>query len=77
MRQRLFALLLYVVMLLFVIVTAPLMVRGPRKIAELIPDGLPDVLAYGYYPALLTGLISSPWWSCIAWRCRSHCRRTG
>jgi membrane protein len=56
-RQRLFALLLYVVMLLFVIATAPLMVRGPRKIAQLIPEGLRDVLAYGYYPALLTGLI--------------------
>jgi membrane protein len=56
-RQRLFALLLYVVMLLFVIVTAPLMVRGPRKLAEFIPDGMQDVLAYGYYPALLTGLI--------------------
>src|SRR5271169_3574366 len=56
-RQRFFALLLYVVMLLFLIVTAPLMVRGPRKLAQLIPDGLQDVLAYGYYPALLTGLI--------------------
>jgi len=56
-RQRLFALLLYVVMLLFLIVTAPLMVRGPRKLAQLIPDGLQDVLAYGYYPALITGLI--------------------
>ncbi len=56
-RQRLFALMLYVVMLLFLIVTAPLMVRGPRKLAEFIPDGLQDVLAYGYYPALLTGLI--------------------
>src|ERR1700757_1695149 len=56
-RQRLFALLLYVVMLLFVIVTAPLMVRGPRKLAEFIPNGLQDVLAYGYYPALITGLI--------------------
>jgi membrane protein len=56
-RQRLFALLLYVVMLLFLIVTAPLMVRGPRKLAQFIPDGLQDVLAYGYYPALLTGLI--------------------
>jgi membrane protein len=58
-RQRLFALGLYVVMLLFVIVTAPLMVRGPRKLAELIPDGLQDVLAYGYYPALLAGLIAT------------------
>src|ERR1700757_2983524 len=56
-RQRLFALMLYVVMLLFLIVTAPLMVRGPRKLAEFTPDGLQAVLAYGYYPALLTGLI--------------------
>src|SRR3984885_10459980 len=56
-RQRLFALLLYVVMLLFLIVTAPLMVRGPRKLAQFIPNGLQDVLAYGYYPALITGLI--------------------
>src|ERR1700722_2907282 len=56
-RQRFFALGLYVVMLIGVIVTAPLMVRGPRKLAEFIPDGLQDVLAYGYYPALLTGLI--------------------
>jgi membrane protein len=56
-RQRLFALLLYVVMLLFVIATAPLMVRGPRKLAQFIPDGLQDVLAYGYYPALITGLV--------------------
>lgn len=56
-RQRFFALALYVVMLLFLIVSAPLMVRGPRKIAELIPDGLEDLLAYGYYPALITGLV--------------------
>lgn len=56
-RQRLFALFLYMVMLMFLIVTAPLMVRGPRKLAQFIPDGLQDVLAYGYYPALLTGLI--------------------
>src|SRR6202043_3818682 len=56
-RQRFFALGLYVVMLVFLIVTAPLMVRGPRKLAEFIPNGLQDVLAYGYYPALLPGLI--------------------
>src|ERR1700733_6195824 len=58
-RQRLFALGLYMVMLLFVIVTAPLMVRGPRKLAEFIPNRLQDVLAYGYYPALLAGLIAT------------------
>jgi membrane protein len=56
-QQRLFALLLYVVMLLFVIATAPLMVRGPRKIAELLPHGWADLLRFGYYPALIGGLV--------------------
>jgi membrane protein len=56
-RQRLFALLLYVVMLLFVIATAPLMVRGPRKIAEMLPDGWAYLLSFGYYPALIGGLV--------------------
>src|SRR5277367_1701351 len=56
-RQRLFALFLYLVGLVVVVVAAPLMVRGPRKLAEFIPNGLQDVLAYGYYPALLAGLI--------------------
>jgi len=58
-RQRFYALALYVVALLFVILTAPLLVRGPRKLADVIPDGLQDVLAYGYYPALLAGLIAT------------------
>src|ERR1700749_489419 len=58
-RQRLFALFLYMVMLLVVVAPGPLMVRGPRKLAEFIPDGLQDVLAYGYYPALLAGLIAT------------------
>lgn len=55
-RQRLFALFLYVVMLVFVVATAPLVVVGPRKVAEHIPLGLSNVLAYGYYPALILGL---------------------
>lgn len=53
-RQRLFALLLYVVMLLFVIATAPLLVRGEWKVAQFIPDSWLDI---GYYPALITGLM--------------------
>lgn len=53
-RQRFFALFLYVVMLLFVIATAPLMVLGPRKVAQFIPDGWLDL---GYYPALISGLL--------------------
>jgi membrane protein len=56
-RQRLFALFLYVVMLLFVIATAPLLVRGPRKLAEFLPDSWEGLLSFGYYPALVLGLI--------------------
>lgn len=56
-RQRLFALFLYMVMLLVVVATAPLVVVGPRKVAEHIPVGLENVLRYGYYPALLLGLM--------------------
>lgn len=56
-HQRLFALLLYAVMLLFLIATAPLMVRGPRKLAELLPHGWADLLRFGYYPALIGGLL--------------------
>ncbi len=55
-RQRLFALFLYVVGLVVVVVTAPLVVVGPRKISEHIPVGLANVLRYGYYPALIVGL---------------------
>jgi membrane protein len=53
-RQRFFALFLYVVMLLFVIATAPLMVLGPRKVAQFIPDTWLDL---SYYPALIGGLL--------------------
>jgi membrane protein len=56
-RQRLFALLLYVVMLVFLIATAPLMVRGPRKVADLLPHGWANLLRFGYYPALISGLV--------------------
>ena len=56
-RQRFFALFLYVVMLVFVVVTAPLAVLGPRKVGEYIPDSWANVLHYGYYPALVLGLV--------------------
>jgi membrane protein len=55
-RQRFFALFLYVVMLVFVVSTAPVMVVGPRKVAEHIPHSLANILRYGYYPALILGL---------------------
>ena len=56
-RQRFFALGLYMVMLVFVIAAAPAVALGPRKIAEYIPDGLENVLRFGYYPMLVTVLI--------------------
>jgi membrane protein len=52
-RQRFFALFLYVMGLLVVVGTAPLVVVGPRKIGEHIPVSLANVLRYGYYPALI------------------------
>ena len=56
-RQRFFALGLYMVMLVFVIAAAPLVALGPRKIAEYIPDGFETVLQFGYYPMLVAILI--------------------
>ncbi|ORB86516.1 ribonuclease BN [Mycobacterium kansasii] len=55
-RQRFFALFLYMVMLVFVVATAPVAVVGPRKVSEHIPASLANVLHYGYYPALIAGL---------------------
>ncbi|MGY4712678.1 YihY/virulence factor BrkB family protein [Mycolicibacterium sp. CBM1] len=56
-RQRFFALGLYVMMLVFVIAVAPIMALGPRKIAGYLPDSWDNVLQYGYYPALVLGLV--------------------
>lgn len=56
-RQRFFSLFLYVVMLVFVVIAAPVMVVGPRTVSEHIPVGLANVLRYGYYPALILGLM--------------------
>jgi membrane protein len=56
-RQRFFALFLYVVMLVFVVATAPVMVVGPHKVSEHIPYSLANILRYGYYPALIFGLM--------------------
>src|ERR1700744_1289815 len=56
-RQRLFALFLYMVMLVVVVALAPVVGIGPRKGGERIPDGLANLLHYGYYPALVLGLV--------------------
>lgn len=57
-RQRFFALFIYIMMLAFVVVTAPVAVVGPRKVSEHIPLGLQNLLHYGYYPALILGLMA-------------------
>ena len=56
-RQRFFALFLYVMMLVVTVVSAPVAVIGPREVSEHIPVGLANVLRYGYYPALILGLM--------------------
>jgi membrane protein len=58
-RQRLFALGLYVVMLVLAIATAPIVALGPLKIGEHIPQSWDNFLRYGYYPALFLGLVVS------------------
>jgi membrane protein len=58
-RQRFFALGLYVVMLIGAIVTAPLIALAPRKIAQNIPDSWANVLAFGYYPVLFLALVAA------------------
>src|ERR1700760_3850878 len=58
-RQRFYALGLYVVMLVGAVLSAPLIALGPRKVAEYLPDSWDNVLAYGYYPLLFVGLVLS------------------
>jgi membrane protein len=58
-RQRFFALGLYVVMLVLAIGTAPFIALGPLKIGEHIPDSWDNFLRYGYYPALFLALLVS------------------
>ncbi len=56
-RQRFFALGLYVVMLVLAIASAPLVALGPLKIGEHIPESWDNFLQYGYYPLLILGLV--------------------
>src|SRR6201997_808291 len=56
-RQRFFALGIYVVMLVMAIVVMPLIALGPEKIAHWIPISWDSVLQYGYYPVLGLGLV--------------------
>lgn len=56
-RQRFYALGLYIVMLVFVIVTAPLIALGPIKVAEYIPDSWANEMRFAYYPVLFISLV--------------------
>src|SRR6201984_1838584 len=56
-RQRFFALGIYVVMLVVTIVVMPLIALGPEKVAHWIPVSWDNVLQYGYYPVLGLGLV--------------------
>jgi membrane protein len=58
-KQRLFALFLYIVMLLFMIATAPLVALSPRKINELVPDSWGGLLSFNYYLGLVVGLTAA------------------
>jgi membrane protein len=58
-RQRFFALGLYVVMLVAAILSAPFVALGPRKISAHLPEGLDNALAFGYYPLLFAILVVS------------------
>ncbi|ULE32925.1 YihY/virulence factor BrkB family protein [Mycobacterium sp. IDR2000157661] len=55
-RQRFYALGLYVVMLVVAIATAPFVALGPIRVAATIPDSWDVVLRFGYYPAVFIGL---------------------
>ncbi len=56
-RQRLFALLLYVVMLVTAVISAPFIALGPPAVAGHLPHRWADLLRFGYYPALALGLM--------------------
>jgi len=56
-RQRFYALALYVVGLLVAIASAPFIALGPGKIASYLPDSWDEVLQYGYYPLLVVSLV--------------------
>ena len=56
-RQRFYALGLYVIALVLAIATAPLLALGPLKIAQYIPDSWDPILRYGYWPVLFLSLM--------------------
>ena len=57
-RQRFYALGLYVIMLVSAIAAAPFIALGPRTISEHIPDSADHVLRYGYFPAVFLAVVA-------------------
>ncbi|MEO3757521.1 YihY/virulence factor BrkB family protein [Mycobacterium sp. B14F4] len=55
-RQRFYALGLYVIMLIIAIAAAPFVALGPIRVAASIPDSWDHVLRFGYYPAVFVCL---------------------
>ncbi|MCV7193504.1 YihY/virulence factor BrkB family protein [Mycolicibacterium brumae] len=56
-RQRFFALGLYVVMLVTLIFSAPFLALGPRTISEHLPDNWDHVLQSTYFPLILLTIV--------------------
>ena len=55
-RQRFFALGLYVAMLVSAIVVLPFLALRPRTISQHLPDNWDNLLRFGYYPVMLLAL---------------------
>ena len=59
-RQRFYALGLYIVMLLFTIIIAPFVALGPKIISAHIPNGWDSIVFfYSYYPAIFFAVLLS------------------
>ena len=58
-RQRFFALGLYVAMLVIAVACAPFAALGPHAVAEHLPESWTDLLRFAYYPTLVLGLLVS------------------
>jgi membrane protein len=56
-RQRVYALGLYVIGLLGAILAAPFVALWPPRIAQHLPDSWDNALAFGYYPVLFLTLL--------------------
>jgi membrane protein len=56
-RQRFYALGLYIIMLVGIVAMAPFVALGPLKIGQYIPQSWDNVLRFGYFPALFLGLV--------------------